>query len=296
MKKMLFILNPRSGKEQIRGYLMKILDIFTRSGYDIRVHVTQGRWDAARVAERWGGHVDVVVCSGGDGTLNETVSGMMCLKSMPFLGYIPAGSTNDFASSLGISRKMLQAANELVEGTPFSFDLGRFCRDRYFVYIAAFGAFTEASYLTSQDRKNLLGHQAYMIEGVKSLAGLKPYHMKVEWEGQKLEEDFAFGMVTNTRSVGGFKGLVNQSVALDDGLFEVLLIKMPRTPVDLSNIVSYMFLREEPNEYVYKFKTASIRFTSEGIVDWVLDGEYGGPRTEVEIENLKERIQILLKK
>mgnify|MGYP000003494792 FL=1 len=135
-----------------------------------------------------------------------------------------------------------------------------------------------------------------MLEGVKSLAGIKPYHMKVEWDDQVLEEDFAFGMVTNTRSVGGFKGLVNQSVALNDGLFEVLLIRMPRTPVDLSNIVSYMFLKEEPNEYVYKFKTASIRMTSEWGVDWVLDGEYGGTRTEVDIGNLKERIRILLKK
>lgn len=295
MKKMLFVLNPRSGKEQIRGHLMEILDMFTRSGYDVRIHVTQKRLDAAEAVERLGSRMDVVVCSGGDGTLNETVSGMMRLGKMPCLGYIPAGSTNDFASSLGISRKMLRAAENIVDGTPFFFDLGSFCHDRYFVYIAAFGAFTEASYLTPQDRKNLLGHQAYMIEGVKSLAGLKPYHMKAEWEGQELEDDFAFGMVTNTRRVGGFKGLVSQSVSLDDGLFEVLLIKMPRTPVDLSNIVSYMFLREEPNEYVYKFKTASIRFTSEGGVDWVLDGEYGGSQTVVEIENLKERIGILLK-
>lgn len=296
MKKMLFVFNPRSGKEQIKGHLMEILDIFTRSGYEIRVHATQKHRDATEVVARYGGQADVVVCSGGDGTLNETVSGMMGLEKIPILGYIPAGSTNDFASSLGIPRKLTQAAANLVEGTPCSVDLGSFCRDRYFMYIAAFGAFTEASYLTSQDRKNHLGHQAYMIEGVKALTGLKPYHMKAEWENQVLEEDFAFGMVTNTRSVGGFKGLVNQSVALDDGLFEVLLIKMPRTPVDLSNIVSYMFLREEPNEYVYKFKTRSIRFTSEVSVDWVLDGEYGGAKTEVIIENLKEQIQILLKK
>ena len=187
------------------------------------------------------------------------------------------------------------AAWDIVEGTPFAIDTGTFCEDMNFMYIAAFGAFTEVSYLTSQDRKNLLGHQAYMLEGVKSLAGLKPYHMKVEWDGQVLEEDFAFGMVTNTISVGGFKGLVNQSVALNDGLFEVLLIRMPRTPVDLSNIISYMFLREEPNEYVYKFKTSSIRLTSEQEVDWVLDGEYGGSRTEVTIGNIRENVQILLR-
>ncbi len=152
------------------------------------------------IPARLGKKVDVVVCSGGDGTLNETISGMMKLKKMPLLGYIPAGSTNDFATSLGIPKRMPLAAWDIVEGTPFAIDTGTFCEDMNFMYIAAFGAFTEVSYLTSQDRKNLLGHQAYMLEGVKSLAGLKPYHMKVEWDGQVLEEDFAFGMVTNTIS------------------------------------------------------------------------------------------------
>ncbi len=233
MKKMLFVFNPRSGKEQIKGQLMEILDIFTRAGYELRVHVTQKQKDAMEVVARLGKKVDVVVCSGGDGTLNETISGMMKLKKMPLLGYIPAGSTNDFATSLGIPKRMPLAAWDIVEGTPFAIDTGTFCEDMNFMYIAAFGAFTEVSYLTSQDRKNLLGHQAYMLEGVKSLAGLKPYHMKVEWDGQVLEEDFAFGMVTITIRVGGFMGLVNLYVALYDGLFEVLLIRMPRTPVDL---------------------------------------------------------------
>lgn len=294
MKKMLFVFNPRSGKEQIRGYLLEILDLFTKEGFQIRVHVTQCQGDAARVVEQSGQDADLIVCSGGDGTLNETVSGMMKLEHCPLLGYIPAGSTNDFAASLAIPRRMTLAASNIVTGSPFSVDCGSFCDDRYFMYIAAFGALTEVSYQTPQDRKNILGHQAYMLEGVKSLAGIKPYSMRVEWEDQVLEEDFAFGMVTNTYQVGGFKGLVNQSVALNDGLFEVLLIRMPRTPADLSNIISYMFLREAPNEYVYKFKTSSIRFYSPGPVDWVLDGEYGGARTQVEIRNLKERVPILL--
>lgn len=294
MKQMLFVFNPRSGKEQIRGHLLEILDLFTKAGFEVRVHVTQCQGDAREAVKRLGGGVDVIVCSGGDGTLNETVSGIMELSEAPDLGYIPAGSTNDFAASLGISKRMPQAAAELVSGAPYFVDVGHFCGDRYFMYIAAFGAFTEVSYQTSQDRKNILGHQAYMLEGVKSLAGIKPYPMRVEWENRVLEEEFVFGMVTNTCQVGGFKGLVNQSVALNDGVFEVLLIRMPRTPADLSNIVSYMFLKEEPNEYVYKFKTSAIRFYSQGPVDWVLDGEYGGARTEVEIENLKERIPILL--
>lgn len=293
MKKLMFIFNPRSGKEQIRGQLMGILDIFTKAGYDIHVHVTQSQRDCVEWVKDYADRMDVLVVSGGDGTLNEAVTGMMNLERLPLLGYIPAGSTNDFAASLGLPKSMQEAAADIVEGSPYPIDIGRFCKDQYFVYIAGFGAFTEVSYLTPQDKKNWLGHNAYVLEGVKSLAGLKPRHMRVEWDDQVLEEDFVFGMVTNTISVGGFKGLVNQSVALNDGEFEVLLIRMPRTPVDLTNIINYMFLKEEPNEYVYKFKTRAIRMVSDAPVDWVLDGEFGGSRTEVEIVNLQKKIRIL---
>lgn len=292
-EKLMFIFNPRSGKEQIRGQLMGILDIFTKAGYDIHVHVTQSQRDCVEWVKDYADRMDVLVVSGGDGTLNEAVTGMMNLERIPLLGYIPAGSTNDFAASLGLPKSMQEAAADIVEGSPYPIDIGRFCKDQYFVYIAGFGAFTEVSYLTPQDKKNWLGHNAYVLEGVKSLAGLKPRHMRVEWDDQVLEEDFVFGMVTNTISVGGFKGLVNQSVALNDGEFEVLLIRMPRTPVDLTNIINYMFLKEEPNEYVYKFKTRAIRMVSDAPVDWVLDGEFGGSRTEVEIVNLQKKIRIL---
>ena len=293
MKKMLFIVNPKSGREQIRSKLLEVLDLFSAAGYEIQIHITQRQKDAAEAAARLGQEKDLVVCSGGDGTLNEVISGMMELPRAPLLGYIPSGSTNDYASSLEIPKQTMDAARNVLEGQPFPIDVGKFCKDRYFVYIAAFGAFTEISYQTSQDKKNLLGHQAYMLEGVKGLGALKSHRMKVEWDGNVLEEEFIFGMVTNTISVGGFKGLVTQSVALNDGEFEVLLIRNPRTPRDLSNIISYMFLKEEPNDYVFKFRAGHIRITSEEPVDWVLDGEFGGSRLEVEVENLKERIQIL---
>ena len=293
MKKMLFIVNPKSGREQIRSKLLEVLDLFSAAGYEIQIHITQRQKDAAEAAARWGQEKDLVVCSGGDGTLNEVISGMMELPRAPLLGYIPSGSTNDYASSLEIPKQTMDAARNVLEGQPFPIDVGKFCKDRYFVYIAAFGAFTEISYQTSQDKKNLLGHQAYMLEGVKGLGALKSHRMKVEWDGNVLEEEFIFGMVTNTISVGGFKGLVTQSVALNDGEFEVLLIRNPRTPRDLSNIISYMFLKEEPNDYVFKFRAGHICITSEEPVDWVLDGEFGGSRLEVEVENLKERIQIL---
>lgn len=293
MKTILFVINPRSGRAQIRNHVMEILSIFSKEGYETRVHITQRPLHALEIVKDYGNDADLIVCSGGDGTLNETISGLVQLDNPPPLGYIPAGSTNDFASSLHIPKNMIAAAETTMKGILYGIDIGCFCNDRYFVYIAAFGAFTEVSYLTPQEKKNLLGHQAYMLEGVRSLMSLKAYHIKIEYEEGEIEGDFVFGMVTNTISVGGFKGLVKQDVSLNDGEFEVLLIRMPKTPMELSNILSCMLLKEEKNEYVYKFKTRSLRVCSEEPIDWVLDGEFGGSKTEVTIQNLQERIKIM---
>lgn len=292
MKQMLLIINPRSGKAQIKNQLLEILDIFTKADFRVLIRITQHALDARETVIREGAGMDLIVCSGGDGTLNETISGMMELEDCPQLGYIPAGSTNDFASSLRIPKQMLPAARVAAEGMGYPIDIGRFCGERYFVYVAGFGAFTEVSYLTPQDKKNLLGHQAYMLEGVKSLTSIKSYQMRVTCDETEVEGEFIFGMVTNTISVGGFKGLVNQNVALNDGLFEVLLIRTPKTPLELSNIVSSLFLKEEHSEFVYKLKTKSLTVVSREPVDWVLDGEFGGTRTEVSVENLHRRMEI----
>lgn len=294
MKKLLFVLNPRSGKEQIRNKLLDILDIFIKAGYQLTVHVTQSQGDAVKAIERYGNEYSLVVVSGGDGTLNEAVSGLMSLnpKNRPVLGYIPAGSTNDFASSMGISKNMKQAAYEVVSGEEFAVDVGWFGPDRYFVYVAAFGAFTEVSYMTPQETKNLLGHQAYMLEAVKRVASLKSYRMRLEGDWGELEEEFILGMVTNTISIGGFKGLVGQNVALNDGEFEVLLIRKPRMPKDLRNIASYLILKEGENDCVYQFKTRSLKITAEEPVDWSLDGEYGGSVSEIQIQNLRQAVMM----
>lgn len=291
-KKLLLVINPKSGKGQIKNRLLEILDIFTKAGYEIRIHITQEAMEAKAVVARWGGEVDLVVCSGGDGTLNETVSGMMELAHCPELGYIPAGSTNDFARSLRIPRQMAAAALAVTTGEPYAIDIGRFCQERYFIYVAGFGAFTEVSYLTSQDKKNLLGHQAYVLEGVKSLSSIKSYPMKVTGGEEGCEGDFIFGMVTNTISVGGFKGLVNQDVSLCDGQFEVLLIETPKTPLELSSIVSSLLLKDDKCELVHKFKANSLTVESEEPVDWVLDGEFGGSHSQVQLENLCQQVKI----
>lgn len=292
-KQMLLIINPRSGKGQIRTKLLDILDIFIKAGYRVQVHVTQKAMDAKETVLRCGSRKDLIVCTGGDGTLNETICGVLELPKKVTLGYIPAGSTNDFASSLKIPRQMLAAARAAAFGEPYAVDVGLFCQERYFVYVAGFGAFTEVSYLTPQDKKNILGHQAYMLESVRSLASLRSYFMEVEWDDNFLEGEFVFGVVTNTISVGGFKGLVGQDVELNDGYFEVLLIRKPKNPADISNLVAGLLQKEEKeNDQVYKFKTRSIRFRSSEPVDWVLDGEFGGTKTEVYVENLSKRLEI----
>lgn len=294
MKKMLFIFNPRSGRDRLRTKLLDILDLFVKAGYEVTVHVTQSAGDAQKQVEKKGGGVELLVCSGGDGTLNEVVSGMMAWsrEKRPQLGYIPAGSTNDFAASLDLPKNMLRAAAIAVAGRPFAIDVGKFGDGRYFVYVAAFGAFTEVSYKTPQETKNVLGHQAYMLEAVKRIAGLKSYRMKFFWDDQELEEDFILGMVTNTISIGGFKGLVQPRVALNDGEFEVMLVRKPRTPKDIQSIVSCLINKDAENDCVYMFRTSNLRMESEEIVDWTLDGEYGGGVKEICIENLREEIVV----
>lgn len=294
MKKLLFVLNPRSGKEHIRTRLLDILDLFTKAGYEVSVHITQGPKDAVNVIRDRAEGLDLLVCSGGDGTLNEAISGLMEIEpeNRPVLGYIPSGSTNDYASSIRIPKNMRKAAEIAVSGEDFGADVGCFGDDRYFVYVAAFGAFTEVSYSTPQETKNLLGHQAYMIEGVRRITDLKSYHMRFEWQGNVLEEEFILGMITNTISIGGFKGLVGMDVALDDGEFEVLLVRTPKAPKDIASIASYLFTKEGSNDCVLQFRTKNLKIISKEPVDWSLDGEYGGNVKEITIENLRQAVTI----
>lgn len=294
MKKALFVFNPKSGREQIRNKLLDIIDVFSKAGYELTVYATQCSGDAARIVKNYGDNKELVICSGGDGTFNETVSGIMEIDSerRPILGYIPAGSTNDFATSLGIPKNMVKAADNILSGTDFFLDVGQFGDDRYFVYVAAFGAFTEVSYMTPQETKNVLGHQAYMLEAVKRVTTLKSYQMKFEWEGGVLEDEFILGMITNTISIGGFKGLVGLDVALDDGEFEVLLVRKPKTPKDITSIVSYLITKEGEDDCVYKFRAKNIKITATENVDWSLDGEFGGSINEVSIMNLNRAYAI----
>ena len=249
-------------------------------------HPTQCLKDAENITAQEAGNYDIVVCSGGDGTLNNVVSGIMGLPKLPRVGYIPSGSTNDFARSLKIPTDPKKAAEAAVSGRGKNIDIGKFGRNQYFVYIAAFGAFTEVSYKTPQDIKNILGHQAYLLESLKAFTSIRPRRIAAEWDDGSIEGEFVFGMITNSRSVAGFKTLAPREVSLYDGLFEGLFIRMPRTPADLADIAASILLRDEDNENAFRFRASRIKVLSDSEIPWVLDGEYGGLVREAVIENL----------
>ena len=293
MKKVLFLFNPRSGKGQIRGSLPEILDTGVKAGCDVVVHTTQSQGDAITVVQNRACEFDRVVCSGGDGTLDEVVTGMMRSEVKVPIGYIPAGSTNDFGSSLGIDKDMIDAARIAFEGTGFPVDIGEF-NDDSFVYVAAFGIFTEVSYSTSQDLKNIFGHAACILEGAKQLRDIPSYRMQVEYDGNVIYDEFIFGMVTNSNSVGGFKNLLPGNVELNDGVFEVTLVRNPKNPMELSEILSALSTGRRDSDMLYSFQTTEIKFTSNEEIAWTLDGEFGGKCKISEIKNINKALTIMV--
>ena len=288
MKKLLFIYNCHAGRQKARNGLADMLDVFAREGYEITAHPTQCRGDAARTAAA-SRKYDRVVCCGGDGTLNETVTGLMEIpqEERPVLGYIPTGSANDFARNVDLPKTFAGMAEVACGGVPRTCDLGRM-NDLYFTYVAAFGLFTKVSYATSQANKNLLGHFAYILGGVGELTSIPSYHVKVETsDGFVTEGDYIYGMVGNTVSVGGLVKLPRDQILLDDGLFEVILLKKPKTPKDLQDILTALATQKMTSGRVVEGFTASkVTFTSQEELAWTVDGEFGGKRSVTHIENL----------
>ena len=298
MKKLLFVYNPRAGKEMLKPRLSDVLDIFVKAGYEVTVHPTQAYRDAYyQIKEYEVGKYDLIACSGGDGTIDEVATGMMKRREMGKdvvpVGYIPAGTTNDFAKSLHIPRKPLAAADNAVKGVPFPCDIGKF-NDSVFVYIAAFGIFTDVSYETDQAVKNVLGHMAYILEGAKRIFNIPSYKIKVEHDGEVIEDEFIFGMVTNSRSVGGFSNMVGKNIVFDDGLFEVTLIKTPKNPIALQEIIAALLIEQVDTKHMYTFKTKKITFDSVEEIPWTLDGEFGGEQDYVEIETVQKAMEIMV--
>ena len=291
---MLFVFNPKAGKGKIKTHLLDIVDIFSSHDYEIIIRSTQAPRDAYEKAKEYANSVDMIVCSGGDGTLDEVVTGIMEAESSVPIGYIPAGSTNDFANSLFMPKNMTKVAEMIMEEELYHCDIGRF-NQKTFAYVAAFGLFTDVSYETDQDLKNVLGHVAYVLEGVKRLFDIKSYHMKVTSDEVQAEDDFIVGMITNSRSVGGFKNLTGKNVDMNDGLFEVTLIAHPKNPLQLQEIITALVMAEDNTDLIYSFKTKKLTIESDEEVPWTLDGEFGGDHSYVDIENRHKTLNLYLK-
>ncbi len=294
MKKLLFVYNSNAGKGSLKNQLGDIIDIFTKGGYEVTAYPTQARLDCYEKIKDCAHKFDLVVSSGGDGTLSESIKGMMSSEVKTPLGYIPAGTVNDFANSMDIPKNMLQAAENIMQGAPFAYDVGSFNGD-YFCYVAAFGAFTEVSYETPQSTKNIFGHLAYLMEAVKRIKTLEAYDITVEHDGETYRDDFILGLVSNTVSVAGLSNLVSKGVLFDDGLFEVTLVKMPNSPLELSSIINCILTKNLTSKYFYTFKTSHVRFTSDHEIAWTLDGESGGAYTVSVIENHKQAVKIIVR-
>ena len=294
-QRVLLMVNPMAGRQKIRNELLYVVDTLTKAGYETIIYTTQGK-DATRdlLAEK-DSQFDRVICCGGDGTFNEILSATMHWNKRPILGYIPAGTTNDFAAGLKLPSDIREAAMNIVRGTPHTVDAGLFNMS-YFSYVASFGAFTETSYSTPQNFKNALGHLAYILEGIKEIPAFTPYTVCVEADGQIYKDSYIFGAVSNARSVGGILKISDSLVDLNDGVFEVMMIKMPKTLMDLSAIVTSLTslnpLKYDPSMFLF-LQTKELKITFEQEMVWSLDGERVSGGKEARIACIKDAFKIL---
>ena len=294
-QRVLLMVNPMAGRQKIRNELLYVVDTLTKAGYETIIYTTQGK-DATRdlLAEK-DSQFDRVICCGGDGTFNEILSATMHWDKRPSLGYIPAGTTNDFAAGLKLPSDIREAAVNIVRGTPHTVDAGLF-NTSYFSYVASFGAFTETSYSTPQNFKNALGHLAYILEGIKEIPAFTSYTVCVEADGQIYKDSYIFGAVSNARSVGGILKISDSLVDLNDGVFEVMMIKMPKTLMDLSAIVTSLTslnpLKYDPSMFLF-LQTKELKITFEQEMVWSLDGERVSGGKEARIACIKDAFKIL---
>lgn len=294
-RKMLLIYNPVSGKAHIKTYLNDIITILTSGNFCVTVHPTRCARDGYDYIKSNYGSYDVICVCGGDGMLNEAVSALMTIdkQNRPLFSYLPAGSTNDFAGTIGLPLDLREAAKALVDGAPFVCDAGAF-NEKYFAYVAAFGAFTSVAYDTSQEFKNIFGHMAYIMEGIMSLPTIKPHHMKIKFDGGEIEDDFLFGMITNSLQVGGMKHSIAKAISLNDGLFEVVLIKKPQKPTDIQNMITSVLKQDFDCNGIVNIKASKITFESDEAVSWTLDGEFGGEIKKAEITNIPRGFSVIV--
>lgn len=296
-KKLLFIMNPKSGVMLAPKYMSDIIGRFSNAGYLTQVLMTTGRGDARDFAEEYGGESDIVAVSGGDGTLNEVIDGLLSGGYKTPIGYIPAGSTNDFANSIGLPKGILECAERITSGTPTPVDIGSF-NGRYFSYVASFGAFTSTSYSVPQNLKNIFGHAAYVMGGIKELAHIKPIHTRITLDKGTAEEqvhegEYVLGAVCNSKSIGGILNLERLDVDMNDGLMEVLMVKMPRDIIELNDIAISTLGGSFQSHQIETYSAKSVSVEIDEGTHWTLDGEYEPGSSLCEIRALESAISLI---
>ena len=295
-RRMLFVVNRYAGKSKITASMTDVLDHFVKCGYMPTIHITQGVGDATRIVREMGEGYPLVVCSGGDGTLSEVVAGALSVppERRPALGYIPAGSTNDFAATLALPADMLACASVITEGSTRKLDAGCFGNDRSFVYVAAFGTFTETSYATPQREKNLLGYNAYILHGLKELTNIRSYQMSISLDDVRYDGDFLFGMVSNANSVGGLHQPSGIQAVLDDGQMEVMLVRRPETAAEWPQLLTELLAKKSDGRYLITGRARKIVFDCQNPIDWVLDGEHGGTHQKATVQVQPQAVDFVL--
>ncbi len=282
MKKLLFLINPVSGKMALRDDLMAVIEVFSKADYDINVYLTKSEDDMKEQVVSRGADFDLVVCCGGDGTLNMVVGTVYEHHVDTTVGYIPGGTTNDFANTRHIDTYVVGAAKQICEGMVRDIDLG-VLNGHPFVYVAAFGMFSELSYLTTREMKQNMGYAAYVMGGIKSLAKSKPYKLKVEYDGRVIEDDFIYGMVSNSRRVGGMEMPIMKNVLFDDGEMEITLVRHPKNPADTQKLINCLVTQIADYNTVYIFKASEVKISCEDEIPWTVDGEFGGSYREADV-------------
>ena len=295
MKNLLLIINPTAGKMKSKTALFDVIDTFCKFDYNVTIKITQYKNHGTELASKAAksGNYDLIVACGGDGTLNNVINGILSVNGNIPLGYIPTGSTNDFANSAKLPLSPKKCAEIIVKNEKHPIDMGCF-NGRYFSYIASFGAFTATSYQTPQATKNTLGHLAYVLEGLKDIAQIKPYDVKITADGQCFEGNYIFGAVSNSTSIGGILKFGDDLVQLNDGLFETLLIKKPVTPMDLQQLLFGLSYSDFKNKNVFDFfKAKTLTIETKHKFDWSLDGEHQKGEQKIEISNVHSAINLL---
>ena len=284
--------NIHSGKGVIGEQLTTIINYYNKQGFETTVYISQYPKHIKEIIQNNGDKYDNIICSGGDGSLNEAVNGLLTLKTKPIFGYIPSGSTNDFANSLGIPLNIEDSYKTAIHGKPFNLDIGKI-NNKYFTYVAGFGLFTNISYETPQNFKNILGYQAYLLEGIKQLSNIEKYRLNITYDNNNvIADDIIIGLVSNSNSIAGMTKIFENYAQLNDGLFEILLVKYPKNVYVLKNIINCIVEKSFDNELFYSFKAHTINIQSQRNIKWTIDGEYCGSYNEANINVINQAISI----